>query len=256
MVMKPSPQEEVETALQVCHYCRQLCDADMFSAEPIWSCAWCQAVAHVRCHQQFHPPAPKPDKKAGGRRASKAEKSEKRMESEQRAAADAENTAAALVGPPAGGDAASAAAGGDGGGLGGLATITDSEAGADAVNSVADATARLDSAARTGSAAGSPSLGGGDSGGGGATGSKAASASGAADSVSKAAAAGGGARDGGGGILGDQNGDTEAAVSDSRMADAMGGLPPLVSGASLEGKQLPHIRCVSNAAEETASEAG
>ena len=36
------PQEEQDGMVQVCHYCRQLCDPDMFSAEPIWSCAWCQ----------------------------------------------------------------------------------------------------------------------------------------------------------------------------------------------------------------------
>lgn len=40
-------QEDGEAAVQVCHYCRQLCEPDMFSSEPIWSCAWCQVMLAV-----------------------------------------------------------------------------------------------------------------------------------------------------------------------------------------------------------------
>jgi hypothetical protein len=48
-------QEEVEEAVQVCHYCRRLCEPDMFSSEPIWSCAWCQVIMLLRhlCMQHF-----------------------------------------------------------------------------------------------------------------------------------------------------------------------------------------------------------
>jgi len=45
----------VEPAAQVCHYCREACETDLLSGEPVFQCVWCQAVAHVRCHQDTHP---------------------------------------------------------------------------------------------------------------------------------------------------------------------------------------------------------
>ena len=41
----------------MCLYCREPCESDLFSAEPMWSCAWCQAVCHVRCHETAHQPS-------------------------------------------------------------------------------------------------------------------------------------------------------------------------------------------------------
>ncbi len=38
-----------------CHYCREACETDLLSGEPVFQCVWCQAVAHVRCHQDTHP---------------------------------------------------------------------------------------------------------------------------------------------------------------------------------------------------------
>ena len=48
-------QEEVaEGSVQVCVYCQNPCEADLFAQEPVWSCAWCRATAHVRCFHAFH----------------------------------------------------------------------------------------------------------------------------------------------------------------------------------------------------------
>ena len=48
-------QEEVaEGSVQVCLYCQNPCEADLFAQEPVWSCAWCRATAHVRCFLDFH----------------------------------------------------------------------------------------------------------------------------------------------------------------------------------------------------------
>ncbi len=238
------PQEEVETALQVCQYCRQLCEADMFSAEPIWSCAWCQAVAHVRCHQQFHPPPPKPDRKAGGRMVKLA-----------KAAVPGGGEPAAAGAAAAGGQHDTLSGGGlastaDSEAAGGLATIADSEAaGGTPVDKPA---AQLNGVARRGSAA-SPASGGSEPAGG--SGGDDGGGSGAAAVSASATAAAGGGGSGGGDEAAERAASTAAAVSDSKIADAMGGLPPLVSGGSLQAKQLPPIRCVSNA-EEVASEAG
>jgi hypothetical protein len=43
-----------EAAVQVCVYCRRPCDADVFSLQAVWTCAWCQANAHVSCYQAYH----------------------------------------------------------------------------------------------------------------------------------------------------------------------------------------------------------
>ena len=45
-----------------CLYCRKPCETDLFAVEPMWSCVWCSAVAHVRCYDQCHPQAGTPDK--------------------------------------------------------------------------------------------------------------------------------------------------------------------------------------------------
>lgn len=48
-------QEEAgESPVQVCVYCQDHCEADLFAQEPVWSCAWCRATAHVRCYRDFH----------------------------------------------------------------------------------------------------------------------------------------------------------------------------------------------------------
>lgn len=47
--------DDIESPLQTCHYCHFLCEADAFSREPIWECAWCSTVAHVRCYLRVHP---------------------------------------------------------------------------------------------------------------------------------------------------------------------------------------------------------
>ena len=46
---------DLEPATQVCHYCREACETDLLSGEPVFQCVWCQAVAHVRCYQDTHP---------------------------------------------------------------------------------------------------------------------------------------------------------------------------------------------------------
>ena len=43
-----------------CLYCRKPCETDLFAVEPMWSCVWCSAVAHVRCYDQCHPQAGPP----------------------------------------------------------------------------------------------------------------------------------------------------------------------------------------------------
>lgn len=48
-----------------CLYCSGPCEADIFAQEPIWSCAWCQVVAHVRCFRDFHALYSKPNKESG-----------------------------------------------------------------------------------------------------------------------------------------------------------------------------------------------
>lgn len=47
-----------DVAVQVCVYCRQPCDADVFGPQAVWTCAWCRANAHVSCYQSFHKDAP------------------------------------------------------------------------------------------------------------------------------------------------------------------------------------------------------
>ncbi len=66
-------EDDLEPATQVCHYCREACETDLLSGEPVFQCVWCQAVAHVRCHQDTHPSEDtKPDSKtASARRGSR-----------------------------------------------------------------------------------------------------------------------------------------------------------------------------------------
>ena len=47
-----------------CLYCSGPCEADIFAQEPVWSCAWCQVVAHVRCFRDFHALYSKPNKES------------------------------------------------------------------------------------------------------------------------------------------------------------------------------------------------
>lgn len=66
-VATSATEDESEGPVQVCHYCRQLCEADMFISEPIWECAWCATVAHVRCYHEVRgsPSTPPPQSQAG-----------------------------------------------------------------------------------------------------------------------------------------------------------------------------------------------
>ena len=54
-VVAACQEDDLEPATQVCHYCREACETDLLSGEPVFQCVWCQAVAHVRCHQDTHP---------------------------------------------------------------------------------------------------------------------------------------------------------------------------------------------------------
>ena len=47
-------EDAAESTVQVCVYCQDHCEADLFAQEPIWSCAWCRATTHVRCYRDFH----------------------------------------------------------------------------------------------------------------------------------------------------------------------------------------------------------
>lgn len=40
--------------MHVCLYCQNHCEANLFAQEPVWSCSWCRAAAHVRCYHDFH----------------------------------------------------------------------------------------------------------------------------------------------------------------------------------------------------------
>lgn len=54
-------QEEHAAVVQHCLYCRQPCETDMFSVEPMWCCSSCTAVCHMRCYQELHPDIPSAD---------------------------------------------------------------------------------------------------------------------------------------------------------------------------------------------------
>lgn len=49
------PQDDTDdVAVQLCVYCHQPCDADVFGPQAVWTCAWCRANAHVSCYQTYH----------------------------------------------------------------------------------------------------------------------------------------------------------------------------------------------------------
>ena len=54
-------QEEHAAVVLHCLYCRQPCETDMFSVEPMWCCSSCTAVCHMRCYQELHPDIPSAD---------------------------------------------------------------------------------------------------------------------------------------------------------------------------------------------------
>lgn len=47
-------EEALEGSMQVCLYCQDHCESDLFAQEPVWTCAWCRATTHVRCYRDFH----------------------------------------------------------------------------------------------------------------------------------------------------------------------------------------------------------
>ncbi|CAL8462241.1 g1772 [Coccomyxa elongata] len=49
-----SEDDTDDRAVQVCVYCHQPCDADVFGTQAVWTCAWCRANAHVSCYQTYH----------------------------------------------------------------------------------------------------------------------------------------------------------------------------------------------------------
>lgn len=173
-----------------------------------------QAVAHVRCFQQFHPPPPKPDWKAERMKAEQKHKGQAADDtgegaeapSKGSAEADEDNDPAATNA-----DAAAAAAAG-------------SPDGADAAGGSWAALQQQQQQPSAGLANGKPDNSGSlvdrpehDSGRAG------------ANSIA-------------------------AAVSDSKLAGSMGGLPPLENGTSLQMRTLPPIRTIF-IAEEPSSEA-
>lgn len=54
-------EHATEAVVQHCLYCRQPCETEMFSAEPMWCCSSCTAVCHMRCYQELHPDIPAAD---------------------------------------------------------------------------------------------------------------------------------------------------------------------------------------------------
>lgn len=54
-------EHATEAVVQHCLYCRQPCETEMFSAEPMWCCSSCTVVCHMRCYQELHPDIPAAD---------------------------------------------------------------------------------------------------------------------------------------------------------------------------------------------------